>query len=194
MVHLASCGAVWQSPLCSNPCGKLLGTQQAWKPRVPICQAGKHWAAEEPGLPAPVGWSWESGRTSHRSLPGVSASLAGAGEPQMLPEPLSYFRKSTQGGSSLAYPEITILQAATAKLCLNHTSRKAVAALCKQLVHLAGLWPYAFSWGSSPGAHPCEHPAFSVVSGELLHQQHCPHLPTPSSGTDLPCHLPGSSP
>lgn len=127
-VHLANCGAVWQSPLCSNACGKLLRAQQAWKPWVPICQPGKLWAAEEPRLPAPSGWSWEAGRASHRSLPGVPASLAGAGEPQMLPEPLSYFRKSTSGGGSLAHQEITILQAAFAKISLNHISSKDVAA------------------------------------------------------------------
>lgn len=95
VVHLASCGAVWQSPLCSNLCGKLLRTQRTWKPWVPICRPGKRWAAEEPRLPVPVGWSWEAGKPSCRSLPGVSASLAGAGEPQTLPEPHSYFRKST---------------------------------------------------------------------------------------------------
>lgn len=60
-VHLARCGARWQSPLCSNLRGKLLGTQRAWKPRVPICQPGKCQAAEEPQLPAPAGWSWEAG-------------------------------------------------------------------------------------------------------------------------------------
>lgn len=95
VVHLASCGAVWQSRLCSNLCGKLLRTQRTWKPWVPICRPGKRWAAEEPRLPVPVGWSWEAGKPSCRSLQGVSASLAGAGEPQTLPEPHSYFGKST---------------------------------------------------------------------------------------------------
>lgn len=57
-VRLASCRAAWQSPLCSSPRGKLLRTQRAWKPRVPICRPGKRWAAEEPRLPAPARWSW----------------------------------------------------------------------------------------------------------------------------------------
>lgn len=61
VVHLARCGAGWQSPLCSNLRGKLLGTQRAWKPWVPICQPGKCRAAEEPQPPAPAGWSWEAG-------------------------------------------------------------------------------------------------------------------------------------
>lgn len=149
VVHLASCRAVWQSPLCSNLCGKLLRTQRAWKPWLPICWPGKRWAAEEPRLPAPVGWSWEAGRASHRSLPGVSATLAGAGEPQTLSEPLSYFRKSTWGGTSLAHQEITVLQAAIAKLSLNHISSQAVAALYQMagascgfmaVCHLLRLW------------------------------------------------------
>ena len=132
-----------------GPSGKLLRTQRAWKPWLPICWPGKRWAAEEPRLPAPVGWSWEAGRASHRSLPGVSATLAGAGEPQTLSEPLSYFRKSTWGGTSLAHQEITVLQAAIAKLSLNHISSQAVAALYQMagascgfmaVRHLLRLW------------------------------------------------------
>lgn len=103
--------------------------------------------------------------------------MAGAAEPQTLPEPLSYFRKPIKRGTFFAHQENTVLQAVIAAH-LRNTS----PAQPEQLCAIPDLQPR----GCAPSQGPfLQAPSFPLVS--WLHRGTALTFPRHRS----PCHLHG---